>query len=270
MKRTLLTLTMVLASSVCSQSFGFDLLDKMLGMKGCGSSAGCCSTGCDVPCAEPACGVEAPCGVCAAEPACGVEAPCGVCAAEPACGVEAPCGCTEPTCGCEAPYAVVAQPTCAAPSLCNSGCDSACGKQGGCGLLGNGCGLLSKLFGKNHGSSCDSACGFAAQPNCGCEVPCEMPCDTGCDSHCGGNKCGGLLSKLFGNLHKKQSCCDSACDMGCNTGCGCATPGIMGAPTMQTAPGADATSMPPAPVVDPSASYSAKRRVIQASASYVR
>ncbi|TWT72532.1 MULTISPECIES: hypothetical protein [Crateriforma] len=97
-----------------------------------------------------------------------------------------------------------------------------------------------------------------------------MGCDSGCDS-CGCSKksCGGLLTKLFGNLKKKSSCCDSGCDMGCDTGCsscGCGAP--MAAP--MAAPAPSAAPMPPAPVVDPSASISRTRRVIQASASYAR
>ena len=46
MKRTIMTMALVLGCTLCSQSFGFDLLDRMLGVKGCGSSAECCDTGC--------------------------------------------------------------------------------------------------------------------------------------------------------------------------------------------------------------------------------
>ncbi|TWU42904.1 hypothetical protein Poly41_12050 [Novipirellula artificiosorum] len=306
MKRTILTLTLVLGSSICTQSFGFDLLDRMLGVKGCCSSSscdtGCCTEptcGCEAPCevaCEPTCGCEAPCEV-ACEPTCGCEAPvcgcdtgcpapkksCGLFSgsclsggcAEPTCGCEAPC---EPTCGCEAPCEIACEPTCGceAPcepecgcevATCDSGCNP-CGKKSG--------GLLSKLF--NHKcslcnkSSCDSCCDMACEPECGCEV---ASCDMGCDSACGSKKSCGLLSKLFGNLcKKKSSCCDSGCDMACGCGapvapsCGCGAPS---APIEYSAPVApQAAPMPPAPIVDPSASVTTKRRVIQASASYVR
>ena len=264
MKRTLLTLTIVLASSVGSQSFGFDLLDRMLGMRGCGSSASCCDTGCDTPLCEPACGCEV-----AGDPY-GCD-PCG-CAAEPACGLDAACGCAEPVCGCEAPCDPCgADPACGCEVACDPcGCDSGCGKQGG---------LLSKLFSHGKSSCCDSACEpacgleaacdpCAADPVCGCEVVACDPC--GCDSGC--SKRGGLLSKLFGNLHGKSSCCDAGCD-----GCGCGVAPMNGhAPSAAPMPPAPAPEEeasyrnPPRPIVDPSASVSSKRRVIQASAVYVR
>ena len=44
MKRMLFLGALVLGVTVCSQSFGFELLDKMLGHKGCAS---CCEPGCD-------------------------------------------------------------------------------------------------------------------------------------------------------------------------------------------------------------------------------
>ena len=85
MKRTILMMAMVIGCGISSPTFGFDLLDRMLGIK-CGSS--CDTAACDAPAdceAEPACGCE--------EPACGCEAPAGE---------EGPaCGCEEPVCGCE-------------------------------------------------------------------------------------------------------------------------------------------------------------------------
>ncbi|MEO1618074.1 MAG: hypothetical protein AAFV88_19630 [Planctomycetota bacterium] len=106
---------------------------------------------------------------------------------------------------------------------------------------------------------------------------CDMGCG-GCDSPCGKKRCGGLLKKLFGNLTKKSCGCDSApaCDT-CGGGCGCGSatysapmaPAPVPAPA-PAAPATEAAPMPPAPIVDPSASISQKRRVIQASARYVR
>ena len=43
MKRMLFLGALVLGVTVCSQSFGFELLDKMLGHRGCTS---CCEPGC--------------------------------------------------------------------------------------------------------------------------------------------------------------------------------------------------------------------------------
>jgi fermentation-respiration switch protein FrsA (DUF1100 family) len=79
-----------------------------------------------------------------------------------------------------------------------------------------------------------------------------------------------LLKKLFGNLGcKSSSCCDMGCDAApCDTGCGCGS--TYAAPTAAPVAAPQAAPMPPAPIVDPSASISRNRRVIQASASYVR
>jgi hypothetical protein len=94
--------------------------------------------------------------------------------------------------------------------------------------------LLDKMFGNLRGYSC-----FGNRNNC-----CDSGCDSCCEPACG---C-------------ESSCCEPAC--GCEAPCGgCAAPA---APAMEAAP------MPPAPVVDPSARVSRKRRVIQASAVYVR
>jgi hypothetical protein len=88
MKRMLFLGALVLGVTVCSQSFGFELFNKMLGHKGCSS---CCEPGCDADgCCEPACGAGGGCG---AEPACGAAGNC----CEPAC--DAGAGCCEPSCG---------------------------------------------------------------------------------------------------------------------------------------------------------------------------
>ena len=264
MKRTILVATLVLGSSVCSQGFGFDLLDRMLGLKGCGCDSTCCDTGvCDTGaygCAvEPACGCEAPCGgACGgyAEPACGCEAPCGG-----ACG-----GCAEPACGVAAPCGVGCEPTCDAASAC-------------CGSNGHR-GLLHKLFGHHHRSSCDAGCGCATEPACGCEAPCgalgcadpACGCEVagGCDSGCCGSKRPHLLARLFGGHHGRDSGCDAGC---CDTMPGYSSGYSNGMSAPVAAPPVqiqDAAPMPPAPVVDPSAYLNSKRRVIQASARYVR
>ena len=88
MKRMLFLGALVFGVTVCSQSFGFELLDKMLGHKGCAS---CCEPGCDAGngCCEPGCGAGNGC----AEPACGAGNGC----AEPAC--DAGSSCCEPSCG---------------------------------------------------------------------------------------------------------------------------------------------------------------------------
>ena len=88
MKRMMYLGALILSVTVCSQSFGFELLDRMLGHKGCAS---CCEPGCDAGagngCCEPGCDADAGNGCC--EPACDAGAGNGCC--EPACGAAPDC-----------------------------------------------------------------------------------------------------------------------------------------------------------------------------------
>ncbi len=119
--------------------------------------------------------------------------------------------------------------------------------------------LLDRMMG-SRGHGCDTACcetpACPVDPACGCEAP-------SCDSGCGHLKRGGLLSRLF-SAHKSSSCCD----LGCDSGCGCGTPAAV--PYSSPAPSLHSVPEAPAPIVDPSASHQSKRRVVQASARYVR
>lgn len=289
MKWNIVVGSLVLGASLCTPSFAGGLLDKLLGLKGCGCDSTCCDTGCA---ADPSCGVENACGAgcgagpscgcesapacgggCGAAPSCGCEsAPaCGNGCGAPTCGVESACG-AGPSCGCETAPSCGCETSCCKPRrkpllellhaveckkkalisklhVCKKGCDSGCCEPS-CGIADPSCGCEST-------PACGSGCGAA--PSCGCEIaaPC---CDTGCG--CGPKKCG-LLSKLF--KHKHKACCDSACDACPTAGCSsCSSCGGSAA-----APAAEAAPMPPAPVVDPSAYLQSNRRVIQAT-SYVR
>ncbi|WP_246112742.1 hypothetical protein [Allorhodopirellula solitaria] len=158
--------------------------------------------------------------------------------------------CCEPACGCET--------VCAEPCCDGGSCGS---KKDCCG------GLLSKLFSKKSNGCCDTT---PCEVACGCETVCEAP---SCDSCCGGSKkkCG-LLSKMFGKLKcgKKNDCCDSGCDSYGSADCGCGAPAAVPYAAPVQTPAVESDPMPPAPIVDPSASISRNRRVIQASASYAR
>ena len=143
MKRMLFLGALVLGVTVCSQSFGFELLDRMLGgHKGCTS------------CCEPDCGAANGCCADACEPGCGAGNGC----AEPACG--AGNGCAEPAC-----------------DAGNGCCEPACGAgscTGGCGrkkhdLFGGLKGLFGHL--KRKHSSCTSCC----EPACGAGNGCAEP-----------------------------------------------------------------------------------------------
>jgi len=255
MRWNLICGSLVLAMGVCTQGHSFELLDRMLG------AGGCCSSGVEASCGAAAVGCNA-CGA-AAAPSCG-------CASEPSCGAASACGCdAAPSCG--------------------------CGKKKHCG------GLLGNLFARRHCNKCDAGCdsGCAAEPACSCAAAapscgCASEPSCGCesaDSACGCGKkkhCGGLL----GNLFARRSCgCKATCDSGCEAApscgcaavepsCGCSACGA--APVMNySAPGNSPApaavehqdSMPPAPIVDPSAARLPKSRVIKAtykSASFGR
>jgi len=91
MKRMLFLGALVFGVTVCSQSFGFEILHRMLGHKGCTS------------CTEPSCGAGNGCAD-ACEPGCGAGNGClgGRGAAEPGCAAGNGClggnGCAEPAC----------------------------------------------------------------------------------------------------------------------------------------------------------------------------
>jgi hypothetical protein len=163
MKRMLFLGALVLGVTVCSQSFGFELLDRMLGHKGCASccepgcdaGAGCCEPGCDAGngCCEPACGAGGGC----AEPACGAGNGC----AEPAC--DAGNGCCEPSCGAA----------------------SCCGTRKKCTPIADLLRAIREAKKRHHRSCCDSCCG---EPDCSAGCAAEPACGAGngcCEPACG-------------------------------------------------------------------------------------
>ena len=240
MKRMLFLGALVLGVTVCSQSFGFELLDRMLGHHGCTS---CCEPGCDAGngCCEPACGAGNGC----AEPACGAGNGC----AEPAC--DAGAGCCEPSCGaarCRKKHDLFGGlKGLFACKKRHHGCTSCC--EPGCDA-GNGC--------------CEPACGAGngcAEPACdagnGC---CEPSCGAakGCKKKHGG--IAGLLRAIH-NAKKRHhgctSCCEPDCSAGCEPGCGA-----------EPACGACAGSTPavaPAPTPDASAQKQTSGKVVAVS-----
>jgi len=274
MKMNIVVGSFVLGASLCGQSFGGDLLSRLLGGHGCGASSSCC----DTSVVDPSCGAEmAPCGSGgAADPSCGAEmaAPCGSgCGAAPSCGAEIascdPCG--TPSCGVESPCgAHHRKPILSALK----------------GLKGKLCGLKGKLAGKLacapscgaeiaacdpcaaptcgvETAPCGSGCGAA--PTCGAEIAACDPCAApSCDSGCGLKKHRGLLAKIFSC--KKSSGCDAAvaCDS-CAAPAGCSSCGGTSVAAPVAAPAAA-----PAPVVDPHAYLNTKRHVIQASSTRIR
>ncbi len=230
MKWNILIASLVLGMGMSSQSFGFDLLDRMLGVNGSG-----CNSCCEIP--EPTC--------CAPEPTC--------CAPEPVCcDPEPTCAVVDHGCG-----------SCGHESSC--GHKSCCGFS-----LGKGPRLLENLFGGHHKSSCghhgDSCC--EAEPTCVVEEPSCCVADAGCGS-CGHShkSCGhhrtSLLDRIF-SCHKCKS--NHGCGS-CGSDGGCASCGGHG---HSHSDGGDAAPLPPAPVADPSAFVPTQRRVVHARASLIR
>ncbi|MFM1902505.1 MAG: hypothetical protein RLZZ440_405 [Planctomycetota bacterium] len=233
MKRMMFLGALVLGVTVCSQSFGFELLDRMLGCKGCHS---CCEPGCDAGagCCEPGCDAGAGC----CEPGCDAGAGC----CEPAC--DAGNGCCEPACD--------AGDSCCGTSCCGT---RKCRKHD---LFGGLKGLFEKCKRKHHGC-CDSCCEPACDAGCcepacdagnGCCEPacdagngcCEPACDAGagcCEPSCGAASCCGtscrkkhtpirdLLKALHAakkRCHRNSCCGTSCCEPGCDAGNGCCEP----------------------------------------------
>lgn len=176
MKWNMLLGAVVVSMGLCSQSFGFDLLSRMLNRgHGCCQTQ-CCETSCCEPtCCEPAC-CEPACCEPACEPACGEQSCCDSCnsccrpklclfgrlkglfdchrcgkqsCCEPACGEQA---CCEPAC---------AEPACCEQSCCDP-CNSCCKRKR--------CGFLANLFKKHR-----------------CKSSCCNSCSGGCDSCNGGH-----------------------------------------------------------------------------------
>lgn len=273
MKWNIFVGSLVLSLGLSTQSFGANLLDRMLGVNYNGDcdTATRCETSCSDPCPSLGCDTASvpcattcrktplldmmrglrqrmACDTCC-EPVCGCEDPC----AEPACGFEAPCA--EPVCGCEDPCAAVA-------------CDCCCVKCRKRPLLD----MLRRLRNK---VTCDTCC----EPVCGCEDPCAEPV-CGCEDPCAemvGDPCCppkrpglALVRRIFGG--RKSSCCEPVCGYeepvcGYEPGCGFEmAPPAGGAPT-EAEQGdngeAEGDEVGPAPVVDPTAFLPTKRRFIQ-------
>jgi len=164
MKWNIAVAALVASVAMCSQSFGFDLLDRMLGGSGCGCDTQCCETtdDCEV---DPGCGcdVDPECG-CDATPSCGCESDSNPCCRKPLIQINIPkirlcvrdrcCednGCdADPECGCDA------TPSC--------GCESACGGM-------RSLGLLDRIFSCKKSGCCDDGCeaSCGVGPECGCE-----------------------------------------------------------------------------------------------------
>jgi hypothetical protein len=223
MKRMMFLGALVLGVTVCSQSFGFELLDRMLGCKGCTS---CCEPACDAgaACCEPACDAGPACcepacdaGVACCEPCCAADAGCcgvrkkhhlfgglkglfercklkhrGCCdnsCCEPAC--DAGAACCEPACDAGA---ACCEPACDAGVAC---CEPGCAADAGCCGVRKKCTPIRDFLRALHSAK---KCG-------GCTSCCEPDCSAGCEPDC------------------SAGCCEPACAASPNCSASTKTPG---------------------------------------------
>ena len=271
---------LVLSVGMCTQSFGFELLDRMLGINAHRSHGGCSSSCCEASCCDPC---EASC----CDP-CGNDSCCEASCCDPCASSCNEASCCDPCAGsCEA--------SCCEPASCDS-CGSSCDSCGS--SCGNSCGSCCKkhcdLFSGLRGlfdchkscckSSCcepaccdpcgSSCCEASCCDPCGsscCEASCSNPCGSSCGSSCGScchkRHCGFDLLGLFKckKHHCRKSCCQTSCCNSCGNSCGsaCGACGNGGgaAPTEAGSDSDEAAPMPPAPMPDSSASYRHSRRI---------
>ena len=163
---------LLVSVALCSQGFGFELLDRMLGLNGGG--CGECNACAKVACCEKACPKA-----CCPEPACCEKACPKAC--EPACCETATCGkCKK--CRCTPVrdlFAGMKDLFEAKGTVCETGCCDAA--QGCC----------------PEPACCEKACPKACEPACGCEKCCKV-------KRCRKARCcrEGLRSLLPGHLRE--------------------------------------------------------------------
>lgn len=166
MKLNIAFASLVASVALCSQSYGFDLLDRMLGGSGCGCDVQCCETAVTCCEADPNCGADV------VDPSCGCQDACDPCATESCCNkalitINLPkikliqikrCkpACATTCCETE-PGCAVVDPSCGADPSCGCG-PAPCSRKG----------LLDRIFSRRHCgkvSCCEATCGADA---CGC------------------------------------------------------------------------------------------------------
>jgi hypothetical protein len=236
---------LLVSVALCSQGFGFELLDRMLGLNGggCGECKACAK----VACCEKAC--------------------CPVKCCAPKCEVK----CCAPKC----------EVKCCAPKCCEKACceKACCEKCKVCrptpvrDLFAN----IKELF-EAKGCQCEPVKCCEAKKACCCPEPaCCKPCHKvrccekaaccapTCEKPCK-QKCHKLYRRPVLELLEALFGCEDKCNVCCDTGCGGAAP----AKTPAKAPESPAP-LPTAPKApDPSASTTPSRGIYQASNIVVR
>jgi len=242
---------LLVSVALCSQGFGLELLDRMLGLNGGG--CGECKVACCDPCAKACC--PEPCAKACPEPC--AQANCGTCCKKcrptpvrdlfaniadmftakgvqcetVACAAPTAC-CPEPAC-CEKP-AKCRKVRCCKKACCCDPCAKAC------------CDPCEKV-------ACQPACEPACQPKVKCHKLYRRPVLE-------------LLEAMFGC----KDCCNPCGTACCDTGCGCGGGAPAAAPAAAPAKAPEqAAPLPQAPKADPSAAIPS-RGIYSASRSLVR
>jgi hypothetical protein len=231
MKWNIIIGSLVLGLCVSSQSYGFELLDRMLGLKGCGCEVKSCETKAD-----------AKCGAEKEKAKCGAEKKAG-------CDAKKSRGSLLGHLGCDA------KPKC--------GADKDAGKEAGC--------AAKKEAGKpNSSQNQNEAKGKPVRVEksnkCGSEkAKCQAKkndCSAKKES-CRGSLLDHLLSLGHGCDDKAKD--DAKCGAERKKRCGCDAAGDKAESSAEVTP-----PTPPAPVVDPSALLPSQRRVVHASLNTIR
>jgi hypothetical protein len=246
MKWNILIGSLVLAVCVSTQSYGFELLDRMLGLKGCGCEAKSCETKADTKCgaekAKDKCGADK-----ADKNGCDAKKKSRRSLLGHGCDAKDKCGAEKAKCGAE---------------KAKCGADKDGKKEAG-----------EPKNSQNFGDKKGKPVRVANTNKCGSEkAACQAKKKAdkdGCDAK---TKCrGSLLDHILSLGH---GCDDKACDgkkaddkCGAERKkrCGCDAAGKKAESSAEVTP-----ATPPAPVVDPSALLPSQRRVVHASLNTIR
>lgn len=171
MKWNIIVSTVVLGFGLCAPSYGFDLLDRMLGAGGCGCETQCCD-----PCGPASCCDKGP-SCCDAGPSCCQKKSChrrggllGGCRSKGCCQKPSCCApACEPSC-----CAPVCEPSCCQKVVsCCDPCGDKCGCEPACKPSCKRPCLLERIFSCNRKSCCKSSCCDSCTSGCnGCSVGC--------------------------------------------------------------------------------------------------
>jgi hypothetical protein len=253
---------LLVSVALCSQGFGFELLDRMLGLNngGCGECNACAKVACCEKACPQACEKACPqaCETVCATATCGK---CKKCRATPVRDLfgdlkemfEAK-GTVCETRACAAPKACCPEPACCEKAC---GCEKCC-KERKC--------RKPRCAEKACGACCPAACEKACPK--ACEPTCEPTCETKTKCHkLYRRPVVELLESIFGTCKKCGTGCEAGCEVGCAAGCGGSAPAAAPAKAPVKAP--EAAPLPQAPKADPSASIQS-RGVYQAAQTLVR